>query len=49
MREWGRFECIQAIEIGVDVPRVQAEFIRYWCGRVEGSLRVKLFRNMIER
>ena len=36
-----RAECMQAIEIALDVPRVKAARIRFWFGRKKGFPRVE--------
>ena len=33
-----RFECMEAIEVALDVPRVRAARIIFWFGRVKGSV-----------
>lgn len=42
----GRFECMQAIENGVGVPRVRADFIRFWFGRLKGLPSVEMVANI---
>lgn len=38
----GRFECMEAIQSGIGVPRVCADFIRFLFGRLKGLPSVEL-------
>lgn len=42
----GRFDCMQAAENDVGVPRVSADFFRVWFGRMKVLPRVELVANI---